>query len=101
MAGAGEEEHDDQEQKVRELNGLMALFKLEERTQADLWDHRQTTSDDLGGERSFYTPGRGGRGTGEAEQMEETRATEKVGEPMNTPDRHEWKWQKGIQIVCS
>lgn len=48
----------------------------------------------------LYTrEGRKQRGTGEAEQTEETRAIRKVREPMNKADRHEWKRQKKIHAT--
>lgn len=90
----GEEKRDDQKQKVREFNRLKHCFRQRRKP-------RQThgTTDNIwwSGWRTqpLYTrEGRKRRGTGEAEQMEETRPIRKVREPMNTPDRHEWKWQE-------
>lgn len=100
MAGAGEGERDDQEQKVREFNRLKSCFSGRGRP-------RQTygTTDRqhlmIWVENAAFIHQGSDEAVGEAEQMEETRATGKVGEPMNTPDRHEWKRQKEIQRVCS
>lgn len=58
-----EEEHDDQKQKVREFNAVSTGGENPGRLTGP-----QAPSDDLGEERSFYTPGRGGNNEAQVRQ---------------------------------